>query len=82
MARSNVGGMGDYTLETQEENERALVAAIVEAESLYESLQDEADAQRDMVDLLTRQLQQVRRDMANMRATVARHAKRMKKGGR
>ena len=82
MARSNVGGMGDYTMETQKENERALAAAVVEAENLHSALQAEADAHRDTVKLLTRQLRQVRRDMAAMRVTIARNAMRVRKGGR
>lgn len=86
MARSNVGGMGDYTIAVQEENERDLVQALVDAKCLHEALQDDADAQMDMVDLLSRQLDQVRADLKAMRMDQAKAASKGKsksrKGGR
>jgi hypothetical protein len=80
MARTNVGRIGQYTIEVQQENERALVAELVEAKCLLETMEDETDAQRDIVDLLGRQLDQVREDLERMKAT--RKAPKAKKGGR
>ena len=80
MARTNVGRIGQYTIEVQQENERALVAELVEAKCLLETMEDETDAQRDIVDLLGRQLDQVREDLQSMKAT--RKAPKTSKGGK
>jgi hypothetical protein len=80
MARTNVGRIGQYTIEVQQENERALVAELVEAKCLLETMEDETDAQRDIVDLLSRQLDQVREDLQSMKAT--RKAPKTVKGGK
>jgi sugar/nucleoside kinase (ribokinase family) len=80
MARTKVGRIGQYTIEVQQENERSLVAELVEAKCLLETMEDETDAQRDIVDLLGRQLDQVREDLQSMKAT--RKAPKASKGGR
>jgi hypothetical protein len=80
MARTNVGRIGQYTIEVQQENERSLVAELVEAKCLLETMEDETDAQRDIVDLLGRQLDQVREDLERMKAT--RKAPKASKGGK
>jgi hypothetical protein len=80
MARTNVGRIGQYTIEVQQENERRLVSELVDAKCLLETMEDETDAQRDICDLLGRQLDQVREDLERMKAT--RKAPKTGKGGK